>query len=66
MTQENSKMTTDDPELDVMAVLAAEIKKLDAPARARVLLWLMRRHQSSGGPIDLHALELQARGAADT
>jgi hypothetical protein len=54
-----------DPELDTMAILAAEIEKLDGPARARVLLWLVRRHQSSGDAIDLRALEIQSRGQPD-
>lgn len=48
------------PELDVMAACGAQLAKLDVHARARVLLWLLRKHQSSGGLIDVAGLERQA------
>lgn len=63
MTQPPDERAAPDLELDVMSTTWDLLTRLDEHARARVLLWLTRRHQNVGDYIDLPALERQSRGA---
>lgn len=50
------------PEIEAMAACWLQLRELDEHARARALLWLMRKHQNTGVEVDLRALEEQAIG----
>lgn len=47
-------------EVGVMRRCWNQLSKLDRHARARVLLWMVRKHQNVGVEIDLRSLEREA------
>lgn len=55
-----SKKKPWEPELNAMAKCWDLIEPLPDDARARVLLWMLRKHQDVGTEVDIRALEQEA------